>query len=77
MEKKLRLIRSKLDRQPIFTLSAEEIRLYFEYRLGNIIAKKKVITRNELEYLFGETGPGNLRIDPDLQRIVCNGREHL
>jgi len=64
MKKQLNLVINKLNKHPLMSLSIEELRLYFDYRLENLIKDKKVFTRNELEYLLSETGPGNRRIDP-------------
>ena len=64
MKKELKQVREKLDKQPLSSLSIDEMAIYFEYRLENLISKAKVITETELYYLFSETGPGNLRIDP-------------
>ena len=64
MKKELKQVKEKLDKQPLSSLSIDEMAIYFEYRLGNLISKAKVITETELYYLFSETGPGNLRIDP-------------
>lgn len=76
MRKKLKEIQKKLDKYPISSLSKEEIELYFEHRLQNLLSSKKVLVRNELEYLLGETGPGNLRIEPDLFRLLA-GKQTL
>jgi hypothetical protein len=64
MKKQLNLVINKLNKHPLISLSIEELRLYFDYRLENLIKDKKVLTRNELDYLLSETGPGNRRIDP-------------
>ena len=72
MRKKLKEIQNKLNKYPISTLSKEEMELYFDHRLQNLLLSKKVLVRNELEYLLGETGPGNLRIEPDLFRLLAD-----
>lgn len=72
MRNKLKEIQKKLSKQPISSLSKEEIVLYFGHRLQNLVSSKKVLVRNELEYLLGETGPGNLRIEPDLFRMLAS-----
>jgi len=72
MRKKLKEIQNKLNKHPISSLSKEEIELYFDHRLQNLLLSKKVLVRNELEYLLGETGPGNLRIEPDLFRLLAD-----
>ena len=72
MSKKLKEIQKKLNKQPLSSLSKEEIELYFDHRLQNLLLSKKVLVRNELEYLLGETGPGNLRIEPDLFRLLAD-----
>ncbi|OGZ30749.1 MAG: hypothetical protein A2835_02960 [Candidatus Niyogibacteria bacterium RIFCSPHIGHO2_01_FULL_45_28] len=72
MSKKLKEIQNKLNKYPISSLSKEEIELYFDHRLQNLLLSKKVLVRNELEYLLGETGPGNLRIEPDLFRLLVD-----
>ena len=72
MRNKLKEIQKKLNKQPISSLSREEVKLYFDHRLQNLISSKKVLVRNELEYLLGETGPGNLRIEPDLFRLLAS-----
>ena len=72
MSKKLKEIQKKLNKQPLSSLSKEEIELYFDHRLQSLLLSKKVLVRNELEYLLGETGPGNLRIEPDLFRLLVD-----
>ena len=72
MRKKLKEIQNKLNKYPISSLSKEEIELYFDHRLQSLLLSKKVLVRNELEYLLGETGPGNLRIEPDLFRLLVD-----
>ena len=63
---KLTSIKKKLASNPISALTAEELKVYFDYRLQNLLKDKRVLTRRELEYLMGETGPGTIRIDPGL-----------
>ena len=72
MRNKLKEIQKKLNKYPISTLSKEEMGLYFEHRLQNLVSSKRVLVRNELEYLLGETGPGNLRIEQDLFRLLAD-----
>ncbi len=76
MRNKLKEIQKKLNKQPISSLSKEEIELYFEHRLQNLVSSKRVLVKNELEYLLGETGPGPTRIEPDLFRVLA-GKETL
>ena len=71
MQKKLKEIQKKLNKQPFSSLSKEEAELYFNHRLQNLISSKKVLVRNELEYLLGETGPGPSRIEPDLFQVLA------
>jgi hypothetical protein len=66
MKKEINSIVHKLDKTPISSLTAREISVYFEHRLDTILQKKKVLVRDELEYLLSETGPGNRRMDPEL-----------
>lgn len=66
MKKQLNLVINKLNKHSLISLSIEELRLYFDYRLENLIKDKKVLTRNELDYLLSETGPGNRRINPHI-----------
>lgn len=66
MEKQLNLVINKLNKHPLISLSIEGLRLYFDYKLENLIKDKKVFTRNELDYLLSETGPGNRRINPQI-----------
>ena len=72
MRKKLKEIQKKLNKYSISALSKDEVELYFEHRLQNLITSKKILVRNELEYLLGETGPGNLRIEQDLFRLLAD-----
>jgi len=72
MHKQLKEIQKKLNKQPLSSLSKEEVGLYFEHRLQNLLTSKKVLVRNELEYLLGETGPGPTRIEPDLFEILAS-----
>jgi len=66
MKKELNSIIHKLDRTPLSSLTAKEISVYFEHRLNTILQKKKVLVKDELQYLLSETGPGNRRMDPEL-----------
>lgn len=66
VQKILKTIKEKLKKKQIITLSREELQIYFNYRLKNLVDQKKVLVYDELKYLMGETGPGNLRIDPQL-----------
>ena len=70
MKKEIKPIFKKLKKYHISFLSAIELKIYFEYRIENLLRKKIVLVKNELEYLFGETGPGNLRIDPELTNLL-------
>ncbi len=74
MKKQLNLVIHKLDKKPITSLSIEELKLYFDHRLENLIRDKKVLTKNELNYLLSETGPGNRRIDPQLVSRLTNDK---
>ena len=60
----------KLESAPIHTLSADEFRAYFEHRIKNLLTKKVALVENELEYLLCETGPGNLRTDPEFLPLI-------
>lgn len=72
MKKELEKVKEKLEKQPLSSLSINEMAIYFEYRLDNLILKTKVITEKELYYLFSETGPGNLRMDPRIIKKLTN-----
>jgi hypothetical protein len=72
MKKQITLIINKLNKQPLYSLSPEEIRLYFEHRFEKVVQDKKVVTKNELDYLLSETGPGNRRFDPRLISLLSN-----
>lgn len=67
----------KLESSPIHTLSADEFRAYFEYRINNILSDKLALVGNELEYLLCETGPGNLRTDPEFLPLITKKRTFL
>jgi hypothetical protein len=54
-------------------LSGEELKVYFDHRVEGILSKKSLLVGNELEYLLSETGPGNLRIDPELLSHLIKG----
>lgn len=74
MERKLSSIIKKLRKSYVYALSSEELVQYFQHRLEQLLQKKKTLVYDELEYLMGETGPGNLRIDPQLlMRLIENG----
>ena len=72
MKKAIHLVIEKLGKQPISSLSRKELRTYFDYRLKNLLSEKRVLVRNELEYLFCETGPGNRRLDPEILSFLTN-----
>ncbi|OGD62037.1 hypothetical protein A2160_00545 [Candidatus Beckwithbacteria bacterium RBG_13_42_9] len=62
----LNKIKTKLRVVPISSLSAKELKVYFLYRLKNLLLKNKVLVKRELVYLMGETGIGSLRLDPEI-----------
>jgi len=64
MKKPIDLVKKKLDKYPISSLTAEELRVYFAHRVEKAAESKKVITINELNYQLSETGPGDRRLDP-------------
>jgi hypothetical protein len=64
--KELQNIKEKLLNHPISNLTPSELQVYFSYRLDNLLDKKKILVGREMEYLFGETGKGSLRIDPEI-----------
>lgn len=70
-------IRKKLDKNPLNSLTKEEISLYFNYRLENLCNSKNVLTKNELVYLMSETGPGNKRFDPRLLPLLTTSTHFL
>jgi hypothetical protein len=63
---KLACVKEKISTQSLLSLTAEELKLYVLRRVDNLLKSKRVLVRRELEYLLGETGPGSLRIDPEL-----------
>jgi len=70
MKKLVAAAMEKLESLPIHTLSGAEFRAYFEYRIDNILAKRLTLVEDELEYLLCETGPGNLRTDPEFVPLI-------
>lgn len=64
MKKPIDLVKKKLDKYPISSLSIEELRIYFNHRLQKASENNEVLTLNELHYLLTETGPGDRRFDP-------------
>lgn len=64
MRDPLSKIRVKLNKYPISSLTAEELRIYFTHRVEKAAENKKVLTINELNYQLSETGPGDRRFDP-------------
>lgn len=64
MKKPIDLVKKKLDKYPISSLTSEELRVYFAHRVEKAAESKKVITINELNYQLSETGPGDRRFDP-------------
>lgn len=71
MKKALNKVMRKLRNHPVSSLSGEELRTYFAHRLENLLSEKRALVRNELEYLLCETGPGNLRIDPEFLAFLA------
>jgi len=67
-------VKEKLLTQPLHSLTAEELRVYFSHRADNLLRRKMVLVRRELEYLLGETGPGSFRIDPELVGSLTDER---
>lgn len=72
MKRQLKTVINKLNKQPISSLTADELNIYFDHRLEKLVQVKKVLTRNELSYLLSETGPGNRRIDPRFISLRLN-----
>lgn len=70
MKKLILAAMKKLESAPVYTLSKDELRAYYEYRINNILKSKLAIVKNELDYLLSETGPGNLRIDPEFIPLI-------
>lgn len=52
------------------SLSGIELRTYFNYRVKKVLATKLLLVRNEVEYLLAETGPGKLRLSPELLQLL-------
>ncbi len=70
---RITIIKEKLNKLALSSLSGEELKVYFDHRTETILAKKGILVRDELEYLLSETGPGNLRIDPELLSKLLKG----
>lgn len=64
-QKVINEIIKKLYKGPMLALSPEELREYFSYRFRNLLRHRYILTVSELKYLLCETGPGNLRFDPE------------
>ncbi|MBU4502199.1 MAG: hypothetical protein L6420_04040 [Elusimicrobia bacterium] len=62
--------RDKIESFGLQFLSGDEFRAYFEYRIKNLLSKKVILVGDELEYLLCETGPGNLRTDPEFLPLI-------
>jgi hypothetical protein len=59
---------------PSSFITAKELKANFKQRVRNLLRERLVLVKRELEYLLGETGPGSLRIDPELLRCLTNKR---
>lgn len=64
MEKQLKKIIQRMGREKLNSLKPDEVRLYFKHRVEKLLGTKRVLVKDELGYLLGETGPGSLRFDP-------------
>ena len=69
-KKLLRSALKKIAADRFSSLSGIELPIYFNHRLKKILAPKKILVKNELEYLLTETGPGNLRFTPELVQLL-------
>ena len=58
-----------------FSLSGIEFRAYFNHRVNNNLTTRQFLVWNEVEYLLTETGPGNLRLSPELLQLLP--KEHV
>ena len=65
----LQSVKEKLLSKPLDFLTAGELELYFRYRVDGLLRSKIVLAKRELEYLLGETGPGTVRINPELDGL--------
>lgn len=72
MKKPIDLVKKKLDKYPISSLTAEELRIYFTHRVEKASENKEVLTFNELNYQLSETGPGDRRFDPRFIPFLTN-----
>ena len=53
-----------------FFLSGIEFRAYFHHRVNNNLTTRQLLVWNEVEYLLAETGPGNIRLSPELLQLL-------
>src|SRR3989339_2078347 len=56
----------KISMDRFYALSGLEIHAYTKHRIEKILETKQLLVKNEIEYLLTETGPGNIRLTPEL-----------
>lgn len=76
-KKLLTSARAKVAAGQFLSLSGIELPVYFKYRVQNLLSSTKVLVKNELVYLLTETGPGNLRFNPELVDILATERFYV
>lgn len=65
-DKLLKSARKKVSEGRIYSLSGIELPVYLNHRIDRLLDSRGVLVKSEMEYLLSETGPGNLRLSPEL-----------
>jgi hypothetical protein len=60
----------KISADRFHTLSGIEIYAYVKYRIERFIKTKHLLVKDEIKYLLTETGPGNIRLTPEIVELL-------
>lgn len=60
----------KISADKFHLLSGIELYAYAKYRINRFLKTKQLLVRDEIEYLLTETGPGNVRLTPELVELL-------
>jgi hypothetical protein len=70
-------VNEKIKESGLNSLNYEEMLLYIQARAEKSLSANKVLTPSEFYYLLSETGPGNLRIDPEYLHLLFKKELYL
>lgn len=72
--KEIKAIKSRLSEpgMTIYDLRVDKLEKYLAYRLEHLVVSRGALLPKEQRYLLAETGPGNLRFDPEILDLLLD-----